>query len=391
MRGWKRRARALSLSTRRSCALPSPPPRRAPRAPRSSLADDVRTRSDDEASVASFLAPPVVSWTQFDDPKPAPLQSHNPAPDHCHLSQRADTDGLPESLAAYLSRPDRALPEPPPQRRARWRRLLARQDLVEKHLGGRTARTPRAPVAPPVPDRPTDDEASPRSSLDLDEPRSNLSWDDSLEPPSPTLRSWRSCSSRSFRPRTEERPRALAAIGRQHCMNDISHLVDAANSPCISYDRQIFDPVSKLWRYVEADEPTSSPWELGPPSSLGSPVTTRSATPAGAVAASPSLPTPSAMHAAAARRKVPRSDTQAAVRGMGRRPLMGASRSQGLRPWSPSSSGASHGQRSPMLARTSSADRRRSRFEDDVPLSHSNSHMGVGSWRTGLVRTARAS
>lgn len=104
-------------------------------------------------------------------------------------------------------------------------------------------------------------------------------------------------------------------------MNDISHIVDAANSPCISYDRQIFDPVSKLWRYVEADPPSGSRWELGGPNSLGSPVTTRSVP--GSVIATPSLPTPAAMHAAAAKRKPSsRLEVAAAARAIARRHRM---------------------------------------------------------------------
>lgn len=289
-----------------------------------------------------------------------------------------DSDGsapveLSDSLAALLYRPDRdraAVPgAAPPTRRTRWRRLLARQALVEKGLSG------YGNAPPDRADRTTDrDPDSPRSSLDLDQPKSLTSWDGlgtegdpdvdadadiSLEPPSPTPRSWRSVSSRSFHKRIDEPPRALAAIGRQVCMNDISHLVDAANSPCISYDRQIFDPASKLWRYVEADVPSlSSKWELGP-ASLGSPVTTRS-TPC-SVSATPSLPTPAAMHAAA-RRRGPAP------------PPVGAARRLGLRSaWPPS------------LARRIPS----SYSEDGALLPRTHSNLSARRYRSSLDSFAR--
>ncbi len=319
-------------------ALPRLPRQRTPNtddARNTSRADPTRDRPSRGTATPSGDEPPVaaiVTWTEFDQ-----------------NSESNTADAVSDSLADLLVRPadrDRAPtarpPPPPPTRRARWRRLLARQALLEKGL---------ATGAPRAADR-FEEPSSPRSSFDLDEPKSFASWDE--EPPSPTLRSWRSVSSRSFHKRAEEPPRALAAIGRQPCMNDISHLVDAANSPCISYDRQIFDPNSKLWRYVEADIPyEASPWELGP-ASLGSPVTTRStALASNSVTATPSLPTLSAMHAAASgRRKAARGEMAAFTRVMTRRHR---------RPWSPA----------PAPRRTANARR--------FPSTHSEDGYGAGS------------
>lgn len=290
----------------------------------------------DESPVAA-----IVSWSDFDQ--------DDDDDDDCNDSS---TNGgtASDSLADLLSRPadrDRAISVrqqqlPVPARRARWRRLLARKELLENGL---------ATGVPRPADR-FEETGSPRSSFDLDEPKSFASWDE--EPPSPTLRSWRSVSSRSFQKRAEEPPRALAAIGRQPCMNDISHLVDAANSPCISYDRQIFDPTSKMWRYVEFDIPyEASPRELGP-ASLGSPVTTKStAMTSNSVTATPSLPTLAAMHAAASdRRKPTRGEMAAFTRAMSRRHR---------RPWSPA----------PGPRRTANARR--------FPSAHSEDGYGAGS------------
>lgn len=256
---------------------------------------------------------PVLTWEEFDEEAPEPSATYE-----------------------YARPADRQ----PPRRRARWHRLLARRDLVDKHLAAR-----------PPPDR-TSVEQSPRSSFDFDEPRSLTSWGE--EPPSPTLRSWRSGSSRSYKPRQEDAPRPIGAIGRQSCMNDISDIIDRANSPCYSYDRQLFDPETKMWRYVEADEPTSSPWELGP-SSLGSPMTTSAsssattpATSSGAPASAPSLPTPS-------QRQLQRFDSQPFQTIPRRNRLFG--RSPAGRPRSPLPIGRrSSGPRSAASLRSDEAD-----------------------------------
>ncbi|CAN8068137.1 unnamed protein product [Agarophyton chilense] len=108
---------------------------------------------------------------------------------------------------------------------------------------------------------------SSRSSLDIDEATSFYSWD---EPHSTSIREWRSNTSLSYRPQPDTRPRHIKNIGRQMCLYDLSSIIDASNEPCVSYDRQIFDPASKLWTYVEASQPSSSPWELR---AVGSPVT----------------------------------------------------------------------------------------------------------------------
>lgn len=151
-------------------------------------------------------------------------------------------------------------------RTARWRGLLARKDLVDG--AGEALQNCSE----------NGDELSPRSSFDIEEANSLYSWD---EPPSTSVRGWRSNHSLSFRPKKNERPRHIRLIGRQKCINDLTNIVDASCEPCVSYDRQIFDPVSKLWTYVEASQPSSSPWELpSQPSSspwdmraVGSPVT----------------------------------------------------------------------------------------------------------------------
>lgn len=139
---------------------------------------------------------------------------------------------------------------------ARWRGLLARKDLVDGKADAYVYAVESG-----------DHELSPRSSLDIEEANSLYSWD---EPPSTSVRGWRSNHSLSYRPRPNERPRHIRVIGRQDCINDLTDIVDASNEPCVSYDRQIFDPVSKLWTYVGASQPSSSPWELR---TVGSPVT----------------------------------------------------------------------------------------------------------------------
>lgn len=139
---------------------------------------------------------------------------------------------------------------------ARWRGLMARKDLVD----GKADITST--------DTNVDwNDLSPRSSLEIEEATSLSSWDD---PPSTFVREWRSNHSLSFRPRPNARPRHIRVIGRQRCINDMTDIVDASNEACVSYDRQLFDPVSKLWTYVEASQPSSSPWELR---TVGSPVT----------------------------------------------------------------------------------------------------------------------
>lgn len=141
---------------------------------------------------------------------------------------------------------------------ARWRGLLARKDLVDGKADAYCTES--------------NEDITPRSSLDIEEATieeapSIYSWDD---PPSVSVRGWRSNNSLSYRPKRNDRPRHIRVIGRQNCINDLSDIVDASNEPCVSYDRQIFDPVSKLWTYVEASLPSSSPWELR---AVGSPVT----------------------------------------------------------------------------------------------------------------------
>lgn len=141
---------------------------------------------------------------------------------------------------------------------ARWRGLLARKDLVDGKADAYCTES--------------NEDITPRSSLDIEEATieeapSIYSWDD---PPSVSVRGWRSNNSLSYRPKRDERPRHIRVIGRQNCFNDLTDIVDASNEPCVSYDRQIFDPVSKLWTYVEASLPSSSPWELR---AFGSPVT----------------------------------------------------------------------------------------------------------------------
>lgn len=137
---------------------------------------------------------------------------------------------------------------------ARWRGLMARKDLVDGTADAFCTET-------------NDKDLSPRSSLDIEEATSFLSWD---EPPSTSVRGWRSNHSLSYRPQPDHRPRLIRDIGRQNCFNDLTDIVDASNEPCVSYDRQIFDPVSKLWKYVELSQPSSSPWELR---AVSSPVT----------------------------------------------------------------------------------------------------------------------
>lgn len=141
---------------------------------------------------------------------------------------------------------------------ARWRGLLARKDLVDGKADVYCTES--------------NEDITPRSSLDIEEATieeapSIFSWDD---PPSASVRGWRSNHSLSYRPKPNGRPRHIRVIGRQFCINDLTDIVDASNEPCVSYDRQIFDPVSKLWTYVEASQPSSSPWELR---AVGSPVT----------------------------------------------------------------------------------------------------------------------
>lgn len=141
-------------------------------------------------------------------------------------------------------------------RGARWRGLMARKDLVDGTADAYCIDTN---------DKLHD--ISPRSSLDIEEATSLFSWD---EPPSTSVRGWRSNHSLSYRPQPDRRPRLIKDIGRQRCINDLTNIVVASNEPYVSYDRQIFDPVSKLWTYVEASQPSSSPWELR---AVGSPVT----------------------------------------------------------------------------------------------------------------------
>lgn len=137
---------------------------------------------------------------------------------------------------------------------ARWKGLKARNALVEASINGFASET-------------GEHDLSPRSSLDIEEARSLYSWE---EPPSASVRGWRSNHSLSYRPKPNDRPRRIREIGRQKCINDMTDIVDASNEPYVSYDRQIFDRVSKLWTYVEASQPSSSPWELR---TVASPVT----------------------------------------------------------------------------------------------------------------------
>lgn len=137
---------------------------------------------------------------------------------------------------------------------ARWRGLLARKDLVDVKADAYCTES--------------NEDITPRSSFDIEEATSFYSWD--ADPPSTSVRGWRSNHSLSYRPKPNDRPRHIRVIGRQCCINDLTDIVDASNEPCVSYDRQIFDPVSKLWTYVEASQPSSSPWELR---TVGSPVT----------------------------------------------------------------------------------------------------------------------
>lgn len=139
---------------------------------------------------------------------------------------------------------------------ARWRGLLARKDLVEASPNGFASDTGG-----------TGEDLSPRSSLDIEEANSLYSWDD---PPSTSVRGWRSNHSLSYRPRPNDRPRKIRDIGRQRCLNDLTDIVDASNEPCVSYDRQIFDRAKKLWMYVGASKPPSSRWEL---TTVASPIT----------------------------------------------------------------------------------------------------------------------
>lgn len=137
---------------------------------------------------------------------------------------------------------------------ARWRGLKARNELMDATTNGFASET-------------GEHDLSPRSSLDIEEARSLYSWE---EPPSASVRGWRSNHSLSYRPKPNDRSRLIRDIGRQKCINDLTDIVDASNEPCVSYDRQIFDRVSKLWTYVEASQPSSSPWELR---TVASPVT----------------------------------------------------------------------------------------------------------------------
>lgn len=155
------------------------------------------------------------------------------------------------------------LPPPPTRDRAakrlanngaRWRGLLARRDLVDGKADAYCIES--------------NEDITPRSSFDIEEANSQCSWE--IDPPSTSVRGWRSNHSLSYRPRPTGRPRHIRVIGRQCCINDLTDIVDAANEPCVSYDRQIFDPVSKLWTYVEASLPSSSRWELR---TVGSPIT----------------------------------------------------------------------------------------------------------------------
>ncbi|KAI0564845.1 nascent polypeptide-associated complex subunit alpha [Gracilaria domingensis] len=138
----------------------------------------------------------------------------------------------------------------------RWRDILAKKELADSNA---------EPSYCESLDKSHD--ISPRSSLDIEEATSFYSSD---EPHSTSIREWRSNTSLSYRPQPYTRPRHIKKIGRQMCLYDLSSIVDASNEPCVSYDRQIFDPVSKLWTYVEACQPSSSPWELR---AVGSPVT----------------------------------------------------------------------------------------------------------------------
>lgn len=139
---------------------------------------------------------------------------------------------------------------------ARWRGLIARKDLVDSSTNGFASDSGGAC-----------EDLSPRSSLDIEEANSLWSWD---EPPSTSVRGWKSNHSLSYKPKPNDRPRLISDIGRQKCINDLTDIVDASNEPCVSYDRQIFDRVSKLWTYVDKREPLSSPWELR---TVSSPVT----------------------------------------------------------------------------------------------------------------------
>lgn len=139
---------------------------------------------------------------------------------------------------------------------ARWRGLMARKDLVDGKADAYL-----------FDNLDKSQDLSPRSSFDIEEATSYTSWDD---PPSTSVRGWRSNNSLSYRPLPQMKPRNIRDIGRQRCINDLTNIVDAANEACVSYDRQIFDPVSKLWTYVGKSQPSSSPWELR---AVGSPVT----------------------------------------------------------------------------------------------------------------------
>jgi hypothetical protein len=109
--------------------------------------------------------------------------------------------------------------------------------------------------------------SSPDLTFALDGPESiDIGVDDELRSFA-SLRSWRENNSRSFRPRTECPPRALATVGRQHCLSEreLSDIIDAANTSVRSFDRQLYDPVSNDWKYVEGRDHAKSRWKLPTP------------------------------------------------------------------------------------------------------------------------------
>jgi hypothetical protein len=109
--------------------------------------------------------------------------------------------------------------------------------------------------------------SNPDLSFALDDPESlDIGVDDEL-PSFASLRNWRENNSRSFRPRTERPPRALATVGRQHCLSEreLSDIIDAANTSVRSFDRQLYNPVSNDWKYVEGRDQTKSRWRLPTP------------------------------------------------------------------------------------------------------------------------------
>jgi hypothetical protein len=109
--------------------------------------------------------------------------------------------------------------------------------------------------------------SNPDLSFALDDPESlDIGVDDEL-PSFASLRNWRENNSRSFRPRTERPPRALASVGRQYCLSEreLSDIIDAANTSVRSFDRQLYNPVSNDWKYVEGRDQTKSRWRLPTP------------------------------------------------------------------------------------------------------------------------------